>query len=369
VVFLGNLKSMLPRNFLPIAPDHANAVQPRDLLFGQISLDLTLAHTALCDQPHAKAQTSGRGIQFRNVQVSMLRVVDACLREIVLPAGRKAGLQLLKQHPAVMHLLDDLEPLGHDLIALTIGIEPVNSLLHLTLQAGNTGQPLKIVDHIQNQRGCGIPCGQSPADLLLVDDGRNRRSEQNDTRNPLHMNALVKHIDAEQQLQPVADVRFEVRKGLIGIWIIRIGLIHCHMWVDPCKPLWHMGHHLVHMLLVGAEHDVLARFVCDMMGKDLVQTVSLFQCPAQCVQIFLIHVLNARCSQVIHPRLILCKCFLVLIHGGHILRGRQNSPDDCFAKGHVARNTAVEKLFGHVAVIVQISDICCRQPKQFCIRA
>ena len=106
-----------------------------------------------------------------------------------------------------------------------------------------------------------------------------------------------------------------------------------------------------------------------MMGKYFIQTVRLFQCPAERVQILLICVLNARCPQVIHPRLILCKCFLVLVDRGHIFRGRQNPPDDCFAKGHVARNTAIEKFFGHIAVIIQISDVCCRQPQKLCIRA
>lgn len=148
MVFLCDLKSVLPRNFLPVAPDHADAVQPLNLLFGQDALNLSLAHTTLSDQPHAKAQTAGRGIQFRDVQVAMLRIVDARLGEIVLPTGRKARLQLLEQHPAVMHLLDDLESLGDDPIALTVGIEPVDRLLHLALQTGNTGQALEIVDNI-----------------------------------------------------------------------------------------------------------------------------------------------------------------------------------------------------------------------------
>ena len=66
----------------------------------------------------------------------------------MLPTGRKACLQLLEQHPAVMHLLDDLEPLGHDFIALAVGIEPMDRLLHLALQTGNAGQALKVVDNI-----------------------------------------------------------------------------------------------------------------------------------------------------------------------------------------------------------------------------
>ena len=148
MVFLCDLKSVLPRNFLPVAPDHADAVQPLNLLFGQDALNLSLAHTTLSDQPHAKAQTAGRGIQFRDIQVAVFRIVDACLGEVVLPTGRKARLQLLEQHPAVMHLLDDLESLGDDPIALTVGIEPVDRLLHLALQTGNTGQALEIVDNI-----------------------------------------------------------------------------------------------------------------------------------------------------------------------------------------------------------------------------
>ena len=101
----------------------------------------------------------------------MLCVVDARLGKIVLPAGGKACLQLLEQYPAVVHLLDDLKPLGDDFIALAVGIEPVNCLLHFALQVGNAGQAFKVVDHIQNQRGCGISGGQGATDLLLVDDG------------------------------------------------------------------------------------------------------------------------------------------------------------------------------------------------------
>ena len=66
----------------------------------------------------------------------------------MLATGREACLQLFEQYPAIVHLFDDLEPLGHDLIALAVGIEPMNGLLHLTLQTGNAGQALKVVDNI-----------------------------------------------------------------------------------------------------------------------------------------------------------------------------------------------------------------------------
>lgn len=142
------LISFVPLAVIAVTPDHTDAVQPCNLLFGQISLDLSLAHTALGDQPHAKTQTAGRGIQLRNVQVAVLRIVDACFGEVVLPTGRKTGLQLLEQHPTVIYLLNDLEPLGDDLIALAVGIEPMDSLLHLALQTGNAGQTFEIINNV-----------------------------------------------------------------------------------------------------------------------------------------------------------------------------------------------------------------------------
>ena len=51
-------------------------------------------------------------------------------------------------------------------------------------------------------------------------------------------------------------------------------------------------------------------------------------------------ILNARCPQVIHPHLILCKRFLVLIDRGHIFRDRQKPSDDSFAQGHFKCNVA-----------------------------
>ena len=183
------------------------------------------------------------------------------------------------------------------------------------------------------------------------------------------MDALIEHINAEQQLQPVTGVRFEVCKRLVSVRIIRVGFVNHNIRVDPCKPFGHMGNHFVHMLFVCAEYDVFSTCLRDMMLKDKIKSVCLFQCPAQSVQIFLIHILNARCPQVVHSCLILCKRFLVLINSGHIFRGRQNAPDDCFAKGHVARRMPIKEFFGHVTVIIQIPDVCCRQPQKLCFRA
>ena len=43
------------------------------------------------------------------------------------------------------------------------------------------------------------------------------------------MDALVKHIDAEQQLEPVTGISFEVGKRLVRVRVIRVSLIHHHI--------------------------------------------------------------------------------------------------------------------------------------------
>ena len=47
--------------------------------------------------------------------------------------------------------------------------------------------------------------------------------------------------------------------------------------INGRKPLRHMRNHLVHVLLARTEHDVLAAFVGDVAGKDLVQSLRLPQ--------------------------------------------------------------------------------------------
>ena len=80
-------------------------------------------------------------------------------------------MQLLKQNAAVMHLLHDLKVVGDDLVSLAVGVQALHGGGHFVLQAADAGQPLEVVDHIQNQRCGAVPCRQGSPDLLLVDDG------------------------------------------------------------------------------------------------------------------------------------------------------------------------------------------------------
>ena len=82
------------------------------------------------------------------------------------------------------------------------------------------------------------------------------------------MNSLVEHVDAKQQLQLVALIRLEVGKSLVCTGVIRVGFVNRHFRIHLCKQLRHMRDHFVHVLLVGAEHDVLSGLVRDMMSEE-----------------------------------------------------------------------------------------------------
>ena len=126
-------QTTFPCGIVAVAPLHPDAVQPCDLLFGQVPRNLSRTNTALGRQPFAKAQSRRCGITLWNIQAAMLRIVNACFRKIMVPTRGQACLQPLKQHPAVMHLLNNFKPFGDDLITLTVGIQAVDCLLHLIL--------------------------------------------------------------------------------------------------------------------------------------------------------------------------------------------------------------------------------------------
>ena len=75
----------------------------------------------------------------------------------------------------------------------------------------------------------------------------------------------------------LAVVCLKGRKVFICGGVIRQCFVNGWFGINSREPFRHMGNHLVHVLLAGAEHDVLAAFIGDVAGKDLVQSVRLLQ--------------------------------------------------------------------------------------------
>ena len=69
-----------------------------------------------------------------------------------------------------MDLLHNLKTIRNDLVALAVGVKALHGDSHLVLQAADAGQALKVIDDIQNKRCRAIPCCQSAANLLFVDN-------------------------------------------------------------------------------------------------------------------------------------------------------------------------------------------------------
>ena len=171
VILLGFFIAFCPGQVAVVVPAHTDAVKAFYLLLGQTPGTLAAANLPLNLQPCSKAQTHRRLVAPRNIQVAVFGMVNACLGEVMIPRRGQAALQLFKQHAAVMDLLHNLKTIRNDLVALAVGIETMHGGSHLVLQAADAGQSLKVIDDIQNKRCRAIPCCQSAANLLLIDDG------------------------------------------------------------------------------------------------------------------------------------------------------------------------------------------------------
>ena len=188
----GCLQPLGPGRFRAGLPDHPDAVQPLDLLLGQgPEGSFAFANLSLGLDPVTEAQTAQRFIAQRDFQIPMLGIVSAGCYKVVIPGGGQAVFQPLKEETAVLHLFDDLKPLGDDSLPFPVGVEPLDGGGHFFLQARDAGQAFKVVHHVQNQGRCRGTCCQGTADLLLVDDGRHRGPEQDHARDTFHMDALV----------------------------------------------------------------------------------------------------------------------------------------------------------------------------------
>ena len=128
--------------------------------------------------------------------------------------------------------------------------------------------------------------GQSPADLLLIHNGGDRRTEQDNSADTIHMDAFVQGINAVQQAQMgIVLIRLEIQKGLARGRIRRVHGEELGGAIHLSKPFGSFPHHFLHMLVICAENDILPRSVSHVLGKNILQSIRLFQRAAKRIQI------------------------------------------------------------------------------------
>jgi len=82
-------------------------------------------------------------------------------------------------------------------------------------------------------------------------------------------------------------VRLESSKSLTGFRVLRIGPVNMGLRVHSAEPLGRMTEQLIHMLLIGAEHQIFSGSIRHMLPEHDVQPIRHFQLPAQSVQVYL----------------------------------------------------------------------------------
>ena len=117
-----------------------------------------------------------------------------------------------EQLAAIRDFIINREILNLDFVPVaSLAVQP-NSLSDFIAKRVHRIEVVNIGDDIQYKR-LPIPArGKRTADLLFIDNGRDRRPEKDHAGNVIHMNAFVQHVDCQKDFQMLATVRLERSK-------------------------------------------------------------------------------------------------------------------------------------------------------------
>ena len=211
--------------------------------------------------------------------------------------------------------------------------------------------------------------GEGAANLLLVDNGRDRRAEEDHAAHVRDVDSLVQHVYAEEELQVIRGICLEVRESPVGLGVFGIGGIDMRMFIHLIKPVGYTADHVAHMLGIGAEDQVLPCPVGHVPVEDILQAFGQIQGAAQLLQDLFRGVAGGPALRMTGAELVLRKVVFILENRENILRCRKDAADDGFAEAHLRGDAAVEELLGHVALRIEVTDRCGREAKDCCGRA
>ena len=184
-----------------VAPLHADGVERGDALLGEHARGAPASHAALRGDPAPEGIPLRRLIPLWHVEIAVRLIIRARVRVHQIPRRGERILQGVEEGAALAHFVDDAKALADDEGILPRHAVVPDRRVHLLLDGADGIEVLEIVDDVQNN-GRFAPAArrEGAADLLLVDDGRDGRAEQDDPVHIRDMDALVEHIDAIQEL-------------------------------------------------------------------------------------------------------------------------------------------------------------------------
>ena len=285
----------------------------------------------------------------------MCTIVGAGFAVHHVPWRAERLLQPLEQLPAVAHLIRQFKPVTGDLaFPVFVGVIG-NDRFHLPAQRRDGIEVVDVVDQVEDHRRFSARRRQRSADLLLVHDGGNGRAAKDHAVQPLHMHALVEHVDAVEQLQMGAFIRLKAAKRLLCLCVFRVHLVDARCRVHPAEPFSRAAAHFLQMLIIRAEDQVLAMPVGQMLLENAVEATCFLQPAAKAFDV-LLRRLPGGAARLSGPAVVTLQLLLIRVQRQHILGRGQDAPHNGLTQGHFMGHAAVEQLVRHVALAVQVAD-------------
>ena len=208
--------------------------------------------------------------------------------------------------------------------------------------------------------------GEGAADLLLIDDGTDRRAEKDHAAYIRDMDPLVEHVDAEEELEMSGSIRLEVRESPVGFRIFGIGGVDMRMRIHLIKPVRYPADHVTHVFGIGTEDKVLPCPVRHMSVENVLKALGKVKSAAKLLQDLFRGVAGGPAFRMAGAELVLREVIFVFEDREDIFGGRKDAADDGLAEGHLGGDMSVEELLGHVALTVKVTNICGSQAEDFC---
>lgn len=353
---LGGAVALEPAFFGRI-PLKAQILEAADAVGRQDAFDPAAVYPALAAAPAAEGEAVGGPVMGRDIHVAELLFELDKTAEHLVPGGGQGLVQLSKETSAVGHLVDDGEVLDLDLLAVAALAPEPDGLGNLAAEGVDGIEVIHIGDDIENERLPRVRGGERAADLLFEDDRGDRRAEKNHAGDVVNVDALVEHVDGEEDLEMVTGIGLEGGEGGTGLGVIGVGGIEMGVGVYAAEPLGTAPEHALHGLVIRDKKEVLAAFVRHVLFEDRIQTVGAFDSTAERLENFLSPDPDSFAARPADTGLITLQVPVKGKHGEDILRRSEDAGGNGLAQGHLGSDTVVEELVRHVTLIIQIADI------------
>ena len=177
-------------------PNHADRIEPADALLVEPPEGVARPDAPLHGHPIPEAVSLRRLIALGDFEIAVFPEVGRGMGIHRLPRYGERLFERVEECAALARLVDEGEALGDDAAMLARQAVVPHRFRHLVFERAHGVEVFKVVYKVEDDGLFLLRRRQRAPDLLLVDDGRDGRTEEDDAVHIGHMDALVEHIDA-----------------------------------------------------------------------------------------------------------------------------------------------------------------------------